>query len=350
MNTRIKKLIQSFKQYKIDALLIQKDINIRYLTGFLAHESWLLVTAKKVYYITDFRYVLEAKKGLEGVVIKQYTDSFSKTLFEAVKAQRVKRLGFDETQFSVLRFKQLKKAAPRSVRLVAANGIVEDIRAVKDAQELQLIRQALKVHSKAYKYMKSVIRPGLTEREVLIKLEKFVKSTGATFSFSPIVATGPNSCLPHAKITDRKIQRNDVVLLDMGIDIKGYKSDLTRMFFLGKIPKLVRQVNDAVAEAQRQAIKVIKPGISVAEVDQQARNYLEKHNLSRFFGHSLGHGVGLEIHENPRLSVRSNEVLKEGMVVTVEPGVYIPDQFGIRIEDMALVTKNGCEVLSDDIN
>ncbi|MCA9405762.1 MAG: M24 family metallopeptidase, partial [Candidatus Omnitrophica bacterium] len=191
---------------------------------------------------------------------------------------------------------------------------------------------------------------GKSERDIYEHLEKFIKAHKVGFSFSPIVASGPNAALPHAKITDRKFKANDVVLVDMGIDVKGYKSDLTRMFFLGKIPELVKTVHTHVDTAKNLAIETIRSGISVAKVDQQARKYLEKNKLSKYFGHALGHGVGLEIHENPRLSQKSREILEEGMIVTVEPGVYLPNKFGIRLEEMVLVTKSGCEILSDNIH
>jgi len=170
------------------------------------------------------------------------------------------------------------------------------------------------------------------------------------FSFEPIIASGPHSSYPHARLTGRKIRPNDLVLVDMGIDVQGYKSDLTRIFFLGRIPHLKGQVYESVRAAQQKAMDVIKAGVLGRDVDRAARNYLAKRKLARYFTHALGHGVGLEIHENPRLSQKSSSTLKEGMIITIEPAVYIPNKFGIRIEDMVLVTKKGCEVLSDNIH
>ncbi|MCA9398723.1 MAG: aminopeptidase P family protein, partial [Candidatus Omnitrophica bacterium] len=250
VNTRVKKLRAFFSQYDIDALLIQKDVNIAYLTGFPAEESWLFVTRKKLYYITDFRYILEAKKCLKGVVIKEYTKSAFHTLFEIAKQDKVKRLGFDENHLTVAQFKRLKKEAPKAVQLKTANGLVENLRIIKDSQEIKLTREALRVHHKALKQLKRLIKPGKTERDIYEHLEKFIKAHKVGFSFPPIVASGPNAALPHAKITDRKFQANDVVLVDMGIDVKGYKSDLTRMFFLGKISRSILEVKDFVQQAQ----------------------------------------------------------------------------------------------------
>jgi Xaa-Pro aminopeptidase len=228
--------------------------------------------------------------------------------------------------------------------------LVESLREVKEAKELAQIRKALRIHKQAHQFLKSVIRPKISEKDVLLKLTNFVLSKGVGFSFDPIVASGPNSCYPHAKVTNRKICSNEPVLIDMGIDVGGYKSDLTRMFFLGKISNLVRHVNDHVNEAQKRAIRKIQAGVSIAKVDFEARNYLESHKLAKYFGHALGHGVGLEIHEDPRLAQNNSAVLREGAVITVEPAVYMPNKFGIRIEDMVLVTKKGCQILSDNIN
>ncbi len=346
MNLRIKKLISWFAAFSLDAYLVTKDVNIRYLTGFPASESWLLVTPKKSYYITDSRYVLEAQKSLKGIPVKRYTASMSKTLFDLMKALKLRALGLDEHHVSLALYRNLKKYRPKNVQLKTVNSLVENLREIKDTHEIGQIRKALKVHLEAYDFLKGVIKPGVSEQQVFQKLEQFVKAKGVAFSFDPIIASGPNSCLPHAKITTRKIRNNESVLVDIGIDMGGYKSDLTRIFFLGKIPHLVREIYQTVSVAQKKAIAKIQAGVKVSAVDEQARNYLKSKSLSRFFGHSLGHGVGLEIHEAPRLASSNPAILKENMVVTVEPAVYLPNKFGIRIEDMVLVTREGCEVLS----
>ncbi len=351
MNTRLKKLVEDFSRHKnIDALLIVNDSNIRYLTHFPASESWLLVTKRKAFYITDSRYVLEARQGLKGVAVKQYTCMPCATLCELCKQYKIRRLGFDERHTSYALWKKLKEFCPRSPKLIPATGLVESLREIKDEGEIAQTKACLKLHFKAIDFMKKVVKPGLTERQIALKLESFVKSHGAQFSFPPIIASGPNSCYPHAKTTDRVVRNNENVLLDFGIDINGYKSDLTRNFFLGRISPRVSEVFDALTLAQREAVSLIKPGVSCAEVDAHARKVLRKFGVAKYFGHSLGHGVGLDIHEGPRLSCQSKSILEAGMIVTVEPGVYIPGQFGIRVEDMVLVTKEGCEVLSGYYN
>jgi len=350
-NARLKRLVEDFSRHKnIDALLIINDSNIRYLTQFPASESWLLVTKHKAFYITDSRYVLEARQGLKGVSVKQYSSMPCATLCALCKQYKIKRLGFDERHTSFALWKKLKEFCPRNCKLLPATGLVEALREIKDEEEITQVRNCLKLHFKAIDFMKKVVKQGITERQIALKLEGFVKSHGAEFSFPPIIASGSNSCHPHARVSDRVIRNNEPVLLDFGIDINGYKSDLTRNFFLGRIAPRVVQVYEALTLAQREAISLIRPGISCAQVDAHARKVLRKFGLAKYFGHSLGHGVGLDIHEAPRLSSQSMGLLEAGMIVTVEPGVYIPNQFGIRVEDMVLVTKEGCEVLSGYYN
>ncbi|OGX05413.1 MAG: hypothetical protein A2Z88_05810 [Omnitrophica WOR_2 bacterium GWA2_47_8] len=346
MNAKLKQLVSQFPKSNIDALLVTHDVNIRYLTDFPASESWLLVTPKKAVYITDFRYVLEAQKGLKGISVECYTKSFFDTVSDLSNRLRIKHLGFDERHLSLAAYLRLKQAAGSAAKLKATNNLVENLRIIKTKEELSLTRQAIKITLEAYAFIGKRVKPGLTEQQILADLENFVKAKKVGFSFSPIVAGGPNSCFPHAKVTERKLKNNEPLLIDMGIDVKGYKSDLTRMFFLGKIPPLVKKVNECVKEAQQRAIDKVKPGRLASFIDAQARNYLESKDLGKYFGHSLGHGVGLEIHEAPTISQKSNAVLKENMIFTVEPAVYIPNQFGIRIEDMVLVTERGCEILT----
>lgn len=259
-------------------------------------------------------------------------------------------VGFDTRHVSLAEYGALKKSCPRAVRLRPVNGLVEKLRLLKQPAELRAIRKALVYHHQALTYLRKVIRPGVTEQDVLFKLQSHVRAQGLDFSFDPIIASGPHSSYPHASVTRRKISTNDVVLVDFGIDYKGYKSDLTRMFYLGRIPKLLEDIRGYVAQAQARAIAVMKPGVAVSVVDQAARQLLKEQQLDQYFGHSLGHGVGLDIHEAPRLSAKSQEILEPGMVVTVEPGVYLTGRFGVRLEEMVTITPTGCEVISDNRN
>jgi Xaa-Pro aminopeptidase len=347
VTSRIQQFASRFEQDRIDAYLITHDINITYLTRFPASESWLLVFPKKAFYITDSSYVLEARKALNEITVQPYSRSITESFFHLAQSMRAKRIGFDERHVSLALFKRMKKDCPKGIKLIARNNAVEQMRAVKGRDEITQIRAALRINLEAYRYLKSILKPGLTERDILSRLDRYVKSRRALFSFDPIVASGPHSCFPHARITDRRIRNNESVLIDMGIDHCGYKSDLTRMFFLGKIPSSIQEVNTIVKAAQRKAIAKIRPHVAAAEVDQEARNHFKENKLEKFFSHSLGHGVGLQVHEWPQISQKSSAILTEGMVFTVEPAIYIPDKFGIRIEDMVLVTHDGCEVLSE---
>jgi Xaa-Pro aminopeptidase len=347
MVSRLRELVKLFTDNKIDAFLVTKDINISYLTKFQASESYLFVSPKESFYITDFRYVLEAAKGLgETVRVRQYKGIIFDEVFVLAAARKIKRLGFDPNHLTVAQYQAAQKKCPRSVKLVPVAHLVETLREMKDSDEVSKVRQALVIHHQMLDLVKRKMKPGKRECDVLEMLEKFIKEKKVGFSFSPIIAAGTNSCFPHAKVTDRMIKKDDVVLVDTGIDFKGYKSDLTRMFFFGRMTPFLRETYETVRVAQRRAISEIRANVAVAQVDKAARGYLAEHNLDQYFGHALGHGVGLEIHESPRLSQASKAVLKEGMIVTVEPAVYIPGKFGIRYEDMVLVRKEKAEVIS----
>jgi Xaa-Pro aminopeptidase len=337
-------------QLDLKAVLISSQTNIQYLTGHPASDAWLLITPRRWYYITDSRYTAEASMGVANADVYELTDSIFAAVDKLLKRHRIRRVGFEEHMLTYYRVRQFSEHCQEIDEWVPIYHFIENFRVQKVKSEINMIKNGLQVHQKALNYLKRIIRRGVSEREVYIKLDAFVKRMGVDFSFPPIVASGPNSSYPHALITDRVFGVNDVILVDMGIDIDGYKTDLTRMFFLGKISQLVAHVHDTVKAAQRNAIKTIRPGVPVSEADLAARQTLADNNLAHYFGHALGHGVGLDIHENPRLSQKSPEVFVEGMVVTVEPGVYFPHEFGIRLEEMVLVTKKGSVVISDDID
>jgi Xaa-Pro aminopeptidase len=345
---RIRKLISGFDKLKIDALLVTDDVNIRYLTRFPAHESWLLVCGRAAYFVTDFRYIVEARQGLKGtgVSVAQFEDSIVSSTLGLARKNKVRTLGVDERQLTVAQYRRIRSLVPSGMKMKAADGAVDSLRMIKEPEEVQAIREALKVNLEAYRVLEKAICPGRTERDLLAELEAFARRKKVGFSFPPIIASGPNSAMPHARVSARQLRSHEPLLIDCGIDRNGYKSDLTRMFFLGKMTPSYQKVLFSVGEAQQAAIKKIKPGVSAAEIDATARNCLKEHGLDRYFGHSLGHGVGLDIHEMPRISQKSGAILAENMVFTVEPGVYFPGRYGIRLEEMVLVTKTGCEVLS----
>ncbi|MDP2044546.1 MAG: M24 family metallopeptidase, partial [Candidatus Omnitrophota bacterium] len=235
--------------------------------------------------------------------------------------------------------------------LIPTHSIIEDKRQVKDAQEIAKLRRATRITASALEHIQKFLVPGIKEVEVVAELERFIRYHGARASaFDIIVASGRNSSQPHHLSGESRLSDNQPVLIDLGVDFQGYKSDLTRVFFLGKIKVLVSKVYAIVLKAQEQAIKRIRPGAEMAEIDRVAREYIASKGYAKYFTHNLGHGFGLEVHEDPRISRNEASSLKPGMTFTVEPGIYLPGKFGIRIEDMVLVTRKGCEVLSGAIN
>jgi Xaa-Pro aminopeptidase len=352
VTARISSLTALFAIFKIDALLLCDDASIFYLTGYPAHESWLLVTTQTAHFITDSRYYLEAQEGLKATGIEVIDSGVLPVALTLSLAKRwkIRALGLDERRVNAALVRRLRTDKPASLSLKAADGIVDGLRMVKDVFELDKIKAAIKINLQLYKYLSARIRDSRREIDYLQDLEGFVRRKKVAFSFPPIIASGPNAAMPHARVTGRKLSTGEALLVDVGVEKDGYKSDLTRMFFLGKMSLRFRQVFSHVQEAQLKAIARIKPGVAAKDIDSAARLYLKEKSLDQYFGHSLGHGVGIDVHEMPSISQRSNIILKEGMVFTVEPGVYIPGQFGVRLEEMVLVTKTGCEVLSVDRN
>ena len=351
MSLRLNKLLRNITKQGLDGFLVTNPINVSYLTGFKPSESYLLISRDKKFFITDFRYEQEAKVFLK----KNWTliilnGSIFKTVAKLSKTLGIEELGFEAKSLPFAEYIQFKKElAPH--KFEPTHDVVSLIRMIKDQNEVSLMKKAIGITFKGFDFIKDTLRPGIKERELAVRLEHFLKQQGAdAVSFPIIVVSGAHSSLPHASVSNRRIQKNDLVLVDMGVSYKGYKSDLTRVFFLGKISSRFRQIYDVVLEAQRKAIKSIKPGIKISKIDKLSRDYISQKGWANNFRHSLGHGIGLEVHEEPAVTFKNDAVLKAGMVFTVEPAVYISDKFGIRLEEMILVTKKGCEVLSGSWN
>ncbi len=241
---------------------------------------------------------------------------------------------------------KIKKALP-GIRLKPAAGITAELRAQKDASEVGRIEDAITVLDLGFKKVMNGLVPGASEKELALAVEFYFKKNGADgLAFDTIIASGLRGAMPHGKASDKKIKKGELVIVDMGAFRNGYNSDETRTYCVGKATKLQKNIYGIVMEAQERAIKKIRPGVAATEVDSAARNFIEKAGYGKYFGHGTGHGVGLEIHENPYIGPLGKDVLKEGMVVTIEPGIYIPGWGGVRIEDMALVVKGGCEILT----
>lgn len=351
MNARIKNIYASLRKHKLDGFIVSSPANITYLTKYASRDSYLLVSVKRNVYFTDSRYTEEAGQGLKGVAeIEKINGSAFKLIAASCNRLRLKHIGFEERHLTFGEYYKIKENLARAAFVPVAN-LIEDPRQVKDAAELKQIRKAVEIAVYALKYIKKFIFPGRKEIEVAAELERFIRYQGAQgTAFSIIVASGPNSSRPHHISSQRVIKNNEPVLVDIGAEYNGYKSDLTRVYFLGKIISLYKEIYDIALYAQAQAIKEIRPGVDIKEIDGTARKFISKKGFGEFFGHALGHGIGLEVHERPGISGKSVSKLKAGMVFTVEPGIYLPGKFGARIEDMVLVTRKGCEVLSGSLN
>ncbi|MBL7071313.1 MAG: aminopeptidase P family protein [Candidatus Omnitrophica bacterium] len=351
---RIGALVDLLRKNKIGALLVTKPENIFYLTGFTSTRIMLAVNAKKSFAVTDFIYAEAASKTLKrhgiDVYIADCKSSPEKIISSTLNKYRVKGLGIESHSMNLDHFQKLKGSLKKT-HLVLTAGIVESLREIKDAGEIRSLKKAIGVTADTFKSVKMMLRPKTTEAELARSIKViFIKNGADGSSFEPIVAGQPAASQPHYIPSLSKLGNNNAILLDIGCKLSGYNSDLTRMCSLGKItPKFVK-LYAVLLEAQRRAIEHVKPGVKICDIDHEARQYIESKGLGRFFGHNTGHGIGLEIHEHPSVSSTNVNTLKEGMVFTVEPGIYIPGYGGLRIEDVIMVTRNGRKVLTHDID
>jgi Xaa-Pro aminopeptidase len=344
---RIRKACRKLAEHKVDALLVTDPTNVRYLTGFVSSNAYLLITASgRSAFLTDGRYIEAARKKVEADSVELLGKEPFKSVVEAVKASKVRRLGFESERLTHARALRLMEAVgARKCRPVS--GLVESVRAIKEPGEVAAIRRAVRLAERGFRHVVPLLRPGVREREIAIELEFFFMANGGDkLPFDLIVAFGPGSSVPHYATGWRRLRDTDVVLIDWGVMVGGYSSDLTRTLLPPRMPGRIRDVVRVVLEAQRAAIERIRPGAKASAPDKAARAVIEAAGHGACFTHSLGHGLGLEVHEQPGLSSRSEGTLRAGMVVTVEPGVYLPGRFGVRIEDDVLVSAGGCEVLS----
>ncbi len=342
------KLVRSYlKKKKLDALFLSSPANISYLTDSPCQDSYLLISKKDSIYLTDSRYLQAAKRTLRGrLSIENINRSCCQTLEALCSRLKIKRLGFEEKHLSYYAYRRITSSLKGKVKLLPSGGVVEGSREVKSAKELNKIRKASRITKEALKFARRILTCGKTELEIAADLGRFIKYKGANDSaFKVIVASGINSSYPHHLTSKRKIKKNDLVLIDIGVDYLGYKSDLTRVFFWGKIKPLVHSVFDIIKEAQTQAIKKVKPGIPIRDIDLASRRRISEFGYGDYFIHNTGHGIGLEGHEAPNISSKETKLIRAGMVFTFEPGVYLPGKFGIRIEDLVLVTEKGAVLL-----
>ena len=349
--TRQAKLRDYLAASRFDALLISHLPNIRYLCGFTGSAGFLLVEEAGSVFFTDVRYDTQAHEEVKGakVVIarKSVLTAIADFLRRRRKRARGWTIGIEAEHFTVAEKKRLAKLQPAGVSLKDAPSIVEQARMVKDDDEIARIREAVELGARLFDRAVDVMRPGVKEVEVAAEMELAARRGGAEeMSFPTIIASGARSALPHGRASSQPIAADSFVVCDFGVILAGYCSDQTRTVWVGNISDEARQAYEAVRAAQQAAIDAVRPGVPVGEVDAAARKVLRKAGLARYFTHSTGHGVGLEIHESPRVADRQSELLQPGMVITIEPGVYFPGKWGVRIEDMVVVTAGGCEVLT----
>jgi Xaa-Pro aminopeptidase len=332
------------KERNIEALLVTQRENVRYLTGFTGSSGSVIVAIGKPVLITDFRYKIQARaEAPEVKVLIQQKDHFS-AIKEAARRLDANTLWFDDASLTIDRAKALRK---QGLRLKGIMDPVAAIRQRKDRVELANIREAIRRAEDSFRALKRFIRPGASERELGFKLDMLIREQGARrTAFDIIVASGRNGAMPHASVTDRRLRAGDLVTFDFGAEADGYYCDITRTVCVGRPTPRQRLVHDLVLRAQDQAINAVKAGVRCADIDHHARATIAKAGHGKHFGHATGHGIGLMVHEGPSLSALSKGVVDEGMVFTVEPGIYIEGWGGVRIEDMVLVTSDGHSILT----
>jgi Xaa-Pro aminopeptidase len=345
------KLQQHLATTRFDGLLVSHLPNIRYLCGFTGSAGLLLVEEDGSVFFTDVRYDTQAHQEVKAAKViiarKSLLEALGEFLSRRRKRAQGRTIGIEAEHFTVAEKKRLAKVRPAGMTLKDAPPMVERARMVKDNDEINRIRAAVRLGSQIFDRALQVLRPGIKEVEVAAEMELAARRSGAEqMSFPTIIASGPRSALPHGRASAQMIRSGGFVVCDFGVILSGYCSDETRTVWVGRAPDDARQTYAAVREAQQAAINAVRPGASVGEVDAAARKRLQEDGLAKYFTHSTGHGVGLEIHESPRLANAQRELLQPGMVITIEPGVYFPGKWGVRIEDMVVVTAGGCEVLT----
>lgn len=354
-SARRRRAAEAAREAGIDALLVTHLPDVRWLSGFTGSNGALVLTvpksgAAKAMLFTDGRYTAQAKAEARGMRVVIAQKNAAAAACEWLSEQRVRRCGFDDGNTTVAALKQMRAAVPAKRRrglFEPVGALVSMLRWVKDEGEIAKMRKAAALGCRLFEEILGVMEPGMTEDAVAAELEYRARRAGAeAMSFPTIVASGERSALPHGRATSAKLPKRGFVTLDFGVVLDGYCSDMTRTVHLGRATGEERGVYDSVLAAQEAGVEAVRAGVTSGEVDEAARAVLRAAKLDKWFTHSTGHGVGLEIHEGPRLAAKQKQKLEPGMVVTIEPGVYMPGRFGVRIEDMVLVTARGGEILT----
>ncbi|MDX8046013.1 Xaa-Pro peptidase family protein [Gracilibacillus sp. S3-1-1] len=342
---RLERLRIALKEQNLEGLLITSPINRRYITGFTGSAGVVLVTSNDAFFITDFRYLEQASDQVKGFDIKEHRGPIQEKVAELVASLQINTLGFEKNDLTYGLYETYNNAI--NADLIPSDGIIEKLRLIKDEDEINIIKDACKIADDAFNHVLEYIKPGVKEIDISNELEFFMRKQGATeSSFDTIVASGFRSALPHGVASSKEIQSGELVTLDFGALYKGYASDITRTVAVGDISEELETIYNTVLEAQLKGVEGIKAGITGTEADALTRDHIDYKGYGKYFGHSTGHGLGLDVHEMPRLSLKSDDVLEPGMIVTVEPGIYVPNVGGCRIEDDILITENGNERLT----
>lgn len=355
MLTRLENIYKVISDKKLDALLITKQVNVAYTSELSAQiEAFLVISSKINYYITDFRYLEEVQDTIsDAFKIIELKGSLSEILKKITKKNKIKRLGFEST-LTCGSYKKLKEALS-NIKLIEMSNLIENLRQIKDTLEVKKIQEAISITSQAWKRLVKYLQScsdlsQLTEKKLADKLEFLLRKHGAFKSaFDIITACGANISKPHAVPTQMPLRKNKPVLFDFGAVYQNYHSDVTRNFITCKATAKYQKIYRIVKEAQALAIKAIKPEMRICDIDNISRSYIRDKGFGKYFGHALGHGIGLEVHEEPVISGGNKNKLTPGMVFSIEPGIYIPGWGGVRIEDMVLVTEKGSEILTNDV-
>ncbi|MFC0522649.1 M24 family metallopeptidase [Pontibacillus salicampi] len=342
---KIQRIREALEKENLDGLLITDGKNRRYMTNFTGTAGVVFITKEKAILITDFRYTKQAAEQVSEYEIVQHTGPIQEEVASIAKELEIKRLGFEKQHLTYAEFETYQRVLESE--FVPTGGQIEKLRLIKTEDEIKILKEAAEIADKAFEHILNYIKPGVKEIEVSNELEFFMRRQGATSSsFDIIVASGYRSALPHGVASDKVIQSGELVTLDFGALYKGYCSDITRTVAVGEISDELHTIYDTVLQAQLRGMEGLKAGITAKEADDLTRDFIKEKGYGSYFGHSTGHGIGLDVHEGPGLSFRSQETLKPGMVVTVEPGIYVPDVGGCRIEDDTVITEHGNERLS----
>ncbi|MEH7157121.1 M24 family metallopeptidase [Neobacillus drentensis] len=342
---KVEKLRSDFSTYGIDGILITSPFNRRYISNFTGTAGVVLISADKALFLTDFRYTEQATKQCQGFEIIKMTGPIPEEVAAQAKKLGIQKLGFEEDYLTYSSFQLYDKEI--EAELVPISNVIEKLRLIKTDAEIKILKVAADIADAAFKHILDFISPGKTELEVSNELEFFMRKAGATSSsFDTIVASGYRSALPHGVASDKVIEVGDIVTMDYGCYYNGYVSDITRTVAVGEPDVKLKEIYEVVLEAQLRGMAGIKPGLTGKQADAITRDYITEKGYGEYFGHSTGHGIGLEIHEAPGLSMKSDVILEPGMVVTCEPGIYVPGLGGVRIEDDTLITKDHNEALT----